>query len=326
MRRREFITLLGGAVAWPLTAGAADKIPKVGVLWHAANEEEEAEFLSAVRDGFRNLGYIEGKNILLINRFANEQYDRFNSLATELAALNVDVIFAVTEPAALAAQRATKDIPIVFVVVPDPVAVKLVNSLARPGSNLTGVATLGTSLVAKRYEFFKQAVPNLSRVALLVNTGDQETVRRVVEGSKTASSHLGLSVEPITARTPAEIDAAFETAARNKVDGVFLTPDAMYYNERKRISNQGIMHHLPTMCVHGLFVEAGGLISYGPNFPTLFRRATDYVHRILGGAKPHDMPVEQPTKFELAINLKTAKALGLEISPMLLTHADVVIE
>ena len=328
MRRREFIAALGGAAAWPVLARAQQgrKAPVVGVLWHAGSEREEAPFLAALRHGLADLGHVEGQNLVIENRFANEQYDRFNGLAAELAESKVDVLVAVSPAAAAAAKRATSTIPVVFVVVPDPVSSKLVESLARPGGNVTGLSNLVVDLSAKRLQLFKEAVMDLSRVALLVNTGDPGIARRTVEEAQDAATRLSLTLQAIEIAQPGELDAVFSTLNRERVDGVMTTLDAMMFNERKRIADLALLQKLPVMVHNRQMVEAGGLISYGPSFPDLFRRAAAYVDKILKGEKPADIPVEQPTKFELVINLKTAKALGLTIPPTLLARADEVIE
>jgi putative ABC transport system substrate-binding protein len=329
MKRREFIALLGCvAVTWPVVGRAQQgrKIPRIGVLWHAGSAEEEGTLLNALRQGFSDLGYVEGKTIELENRFAAEEYERFNSLAVELVRLKVDVLVAVTLPAALAAQRATTTMPVVFVLVANPVRSKLVDSLARPGRNLTGLSHIGADLIAKRLEFFKEVVVGLSRAALLVNPRDQENTRRNVEEVQAAATILNVTIRPVEVRSPGDLEAALSAIAQDRFDGVILGNDAMLFNERRRIAELALARGLPTSVFTREMVESGGLMSYATNVPTLFRRAAAYVDKILKGAKPTDLPVEFPTKFELVINLKTAKALGLTVPPSLLARADEVIE
>ena len=328
MRRRAFIAGLGSAAAWPVVARGqhARKIPIIGVLWHAGNEEEEAPYLAALRQGFNDLGYVEGRSYFLEQRFANEQYDRFSSLASELIAQKVDVLLAVSPAAATAAKRANTTIPIVFIIHPDPVGYKLVDSLARPGGNITGLSNLIIELSAKRLQYFKEAVAGLSRIGLLVNPRDPDNARRSIEEMKAAANQLKISTQVAEARTPDDIEPAFSTLAGGHVDGVMIMLDSMFNNERDIVARFGLKHRLPTMVLTSEMVKSGGLIAYGADFPDIFRHAAGYVDRILKGAKPADLPVEQPTKFNLAVNLKTAKALGLEISPQLLARADEVIE
>ena len=326
MRRRDFIKgIAGSAVAWPLSVHAqqSPKIPRIGVLWHAGNEEEEAIYLGALRQGFTEIGFVEGKNFVLENRFAGEQYERFNSLATELAAAKVDVLIAVTLPAARAAQQATTTIPVVFVVVSDPVGFKLVDSLARPGRNMTGLSNVSVDLSGKRLELFKEALPGLSQVALLSNPTYALTPR-LLTGYRAAAGSLGLPVQELQVSTPDDIEPALASVA--KPSGLVLIPDAMIFNERKRIAELALAHGLPSLCWVDDMADAGLLMSYGPSISAQFRRVAAYVDKILRGAKPADLPVEQPTKFELAVNLKTAKALGLTMPRSLLLSADEVIE
>ena len=304
-------------------AQQSPKIPRIGVLWHAGNEEEETIYLGALRQGFTEIGYVEGKNFVLENRFAGEQYERFNNLATELAAAKVDVLVAVTLPAARAAQQATTTIPVVFVVVSDPVGFKLVESLARPGRNMTGLSNVSVDLSGKRLEIFKEAIPALSQVTFLSNPSYALTPR-LLDDYRTAARSLGLPVQELQAPTPDAIEPALASVAKRS--GLVLIPDAMFFNERKRIAELALAHGLPSCCWVDDMTNAGLLMSYGANLSSQFRRAAAYVDRILKGAKPADLPVEQPTKFELVINLKTAKALGLTMPRSLLLSADEVIE
>jgi putative tryptophan/tyrosine transport system substrate-binding protein len=328
MRRREFITLFGAAVAaWPLAARAQQttKLPKIGVLWHADNAEQEAPYLTPLQQSLSNLGYVDGRNMRLLNTYAAERYERFNSNAAQLAKIPVDVLVAVTRPAAFAAQKATTTIPIVFILVPDPVRSKLVNSLSRPGGNITGLTQLAFELSGKRLDLFKEAT-GLSSVALLVNSSDQEAANLSIAEFRDAAARLNVGLHVIEVKKPEDIEGAFDAIAKQGLRGALTVLDAMLFNERKRIARLaierrvGVMGHIGEMTVDGL------LISYAANYPNLFRRAGIYVDKILKGEKPGEIPVEQPTKFELIINLKTAKALGLEIPPTLVARADEVIE
>ena len=326
LRRREFITLIGGAAAgWPLAA-RAQQIPQIGVLWHAGNEEEEAIYLSALRRGFSDRGYVEGQNFTLVNTFAGEVYERFTSNATELVRRRVDVIVAVTRLAAVAAQRATSTIPIVFVVVPDPIKSGLVQSLARPGKNITGLTNVAVDLAAKRLEIFKEIIPSMSNLALLVNATDPQIAQGFIEETGAASRKLGMSVRPFEIRSPEGLDTAFPLMAAEKLDGVYAVQDGLFFAERFRIARLALANRLPVSSPNGEHTAAGHLMSFGPDQPSIFRRAAYYVHRILKGTKPADLPVEQPTKYYLIINLKTAKAIGLEVQPILIARADEVIE
>jgi ABC-type uncharacterized transport system substrate-binding protein len=328
MKRREFITLLGGVAAWPLAARAqqARKMPRVGVLWHAGSVEEEAIYLGAFLDGLKAVGYVEGKTIALEHRFPNEIPERFVSLATELAALKPDVLVAVTRPAAVAAQRATTTIPTVFIVVPDPVGTKLVSSLARPGGNITGLTHIAVELSAKRLAFFKEAFPGASRAALMVNASDPLGMRRYSDESHAAAAALGMIVQPVEVRSLADFEAAFDKIVAQRLDGVLVPADGLFYQGRVQLAQSALQRRLPLVVYSRETLEAGALMSYGADQRAIFRRAAVYVDKILKGERPADLPVEQPTRFEFLVNLKTAKALGLELPPMLLARADEVIE
>ena len=329
MLRRDFIAVLGSAAAWPLAARAQQstgKIPRVGVLWHAGSAEEEAIYLGALLEGLKDLGYVDGKTIALENRFPNETPERFVSLAAELAALKPDVLVAVTRPAAIAAQRATTTIPTVFIVVPDPVGMKLVNSLARPGGNITGLTHIAVELSAKRLAFFKDAFPNASRAALLVNANDQQGMRRYIDESQVAAVALGMTIHPVEVRSLEDFEAAFDKIVADRLDGVAVPADGLFYQGRVRLAQSALQRRLSLVVYSRETLEAGALMSYGADLRAIFRRAGVYVDKILKGERPADLPVEQPTKFEFLINLKTAKALGLTILPSLLARADEVIE
>jgi putative tryptophan/tyrosine transport system substrate-binding protein len=329
VQRREFITLFGGgAVAWPLAARGqpAQKMPKVGVLWHAGSAEEEAIYLSELQQGLTSLGYVDGKTIALENRFPNEQPERFVTLATELAALKVDVLVAVTQQAAKAAQRATTTIPIVFIVVPDPVGAKLVNSLASPGGNITGLTHIALELSGKRLAVFKEAFPRMTRMALLVNANNQQATQRYIDETKTAASVLELDVQPVEVRSLGDFEQAFDKIVEGRFEGVAVPADPLFYQGRTLMAESSRTRRLPLMVYSRETLEAGALMSYGADQRKIFRRAAVYVDKILKGEKAADLPVEQPTKFEFLINNKTAKAIGFTISDSLLLRADEVIE
>jgi putative ABC transport system substrate-binding protein len=329
MRRREFIALVGStAVAWPQTASAqqAAKIARIGFL--ALNMAPSPHLREAFLQGLRDLGYVEGRNLMIEYRDAEGKPERLPALAAELVALKVDVILAAGEPHALAAKQATKTIPILFTVAADPVASGLVTSLARPGGNVTGLSSVGPDLVGKRLERLKQAVPGVSRVAVLWQPGaaDERTEKDLLKGADVAARALGVRLQFVEARGPADIDRAFSDMTRAHAGALTVLGSAMFFNERRRLVDLAAKHRLPAVYTTRESVDAGGLMAYGVNFADLFRRAATYVDKILKGAKPGDLPVEQPTKFELVINLKTAKALGLSIPPILIAQADEVIE
>ena len=328
--RRSFLVGLGVgslSTARPALAQQGGRSPKVGVLWHAGSAEEEKVPLDGLVEGFRNLGYVDGKNIVLEHRFPNEQPERFFSLAAELVQIKVDVLIAVTRQAALAAQRATTTIPIVFIAVPDPVGSKLVASLGRPGGNITGLTNMAVELVPKRMQVLKEAIPGLSRIGLLVNASVPEAARRYIEIAQTAARPLGVTLQPVEIRTPADIEHAFSMITQSRLQGICLTSDGLIYVEQERLSQLALDRNLPLIgYTRDMAKWTGMLMTYGPSNVALFNRAAYFVDKILKGAKPGDVPVEQPTKIELIVNRKTAKALGLTIPPSLLQRADEVIE
>jgi putative ABC transport system substrate-binding protein len=283
--------------------------------------------VNAFRQGLRELGYVEGQNIVLEYRWAHGKAERLPDLATELVRLKVDFIIAASTPAVLAARQATLTVPIVMAGgVADPVAQGLAASLARPGGNITGVNLLAGSEIGGKYlEIFKEAVPRLSRVSVLWNPGNPSHPLLVKE-MEAAARVLGIRLHPTEARTPDDYDSAFSAMTRAGADGVFIMTDPNAFLHRKRLADLAAKSRLPSM--HSLIepVEAGGLLAYAANFPDVARRAATYVDKIVKGAKPGDLPIEQPTKFELVINLKTARALGLTVPPSLLQRADQVIE
>jgi putative ABC transport system substrate-binding protein len=322
--RRKFLATLGGAAAaWPLAARAQQPaMPVIGFL-DAASAAERTDFMAAFRQGLAEAGYLEGQNVAVEYRWAEGRFDRLPELAADLARRRVSVIATpATTAAALAAKSATATVPIVFGVGGDPVRLGLVASLNRPGGNATGVNFFTIELVAKRMQLLRELVPAAKRIAVLTNPIDRsnESVLRDVETAAT-----GVQVLAFEAATGREIDAAFEGLAREKVDALFIAGGAFYSARRIQLAVLAASYRLPTTHSQRAFVEAGGLMSYGPNFANVWRFGL-YAARILKGAKPEDLPVEQPTKFELVINLNTARALRLEVPPMLLARADEVIE
>jgi putative tryptophan/tyrosine transport system substrate-binding protein len=325
MRRRDFIKVIAGSAAgWPLVAQAQQSkpIPRIGVLWHAGNEQEEAKYLGALRQGFSEIGYVEGKDFVLENRFAAEQYERYGPLAAELVASKVDVLVAITSLAARAAQQATTTIPVVFLLVSDPVAQKFANSLARPGGNMTGFATLMVDMSGKRLALFQEVVPKLSQVTLLENP-TQPITRRFVEEYRAAAGSLGLTVQEVQASKPDDLQAAISAITEG---GLVVVNDNMLFNERKRIAELALSRGLPSMSWNSDLTDAGLLLSYGENFGVQFPRIAVYVDKILKGAKPADLPVEIPARYEFVINANTARMLGLTIPPSVLARTDKVIE
>lgn len=328
MRRREFITLLGGAtVAWPLLARAQSKgrIPRVGILWHAGSAEEEGPLFSALVEGFAALGYIDGKTVVLEHRFANEVPERFTSMAAELVSLNVDVIVTSGSNAAPYAKNATSTIPLVLMLITDPVGLGLVESLARPGGNATGLSFFSSELIAKRLQFLKEIIPDLARVAQLINPAAKVS-RLYTEVTQAAAAQLELTVQLFEARSRDDLESAFAAMAAARMQALLTNSDGLAYAQREAIGRLALKNQLPTAVFMRETLVPGTLLSYGVDAPAICHRAAVYVDKILKGAKPADLPVEQPTRFEFLINLKTAKALGLSIPPKLLFMADEVIE
>jgi putative tryptophan/tyrosine transport system substrate-binding protein len=322
--RRGFMTLLGGAAAgWPLATRAQQKLARIGFLRQAGPHEKQFD---AFREGLRAGGYVEGQNILIEQRYAAGAYDRLSELATELVRANVEVIVVDGTAAAKACKGATATIPIVFALAVDPVADGLAESFARPDGNLTGLTmAAGYALAGKRVELLKDIVGDVSRVAVLSNPGNPPHVPYVRETERAASA-LGLVMRAFEVRRPADLRAAFAAMADWRADGLVTLTDGMLFSQRDRVVELALKSKLPAVYPEAEFVAAGGLSSYGPSLPDLFRRTASYVDKILKGAKPGDLPIEQPTKFELAINLKTAQALGLVISREFQLRADEVIE
>jgi putative tryptophan/tyrosine transport system substrate-binding protein len=331
MQRREFITIIGGAaVSWPIALRAQQRaMPVIGYLTtgHADSPETRA-LLDALRQELLKLGYSEGRNIVIERRHADGAIERLPILAAELTRSKVDVIVALATPAGRAAQQATATIPIVVSAMGDPVQDRLVASLARPGGNITGTTFLGPELVSKRLALLKELIPSISRVAVLWHPGafSEQTTTAMLREVADAAGGLDVELQPVETRSAEEFERAFADMAKGHADAMLVFPSPMFFVERSRIVELATRYRLPAMYNAREFVQLGGLIAYGTSILDLHRRAAIYVDKILKGAKPSDLPVEQPTKFELFINLKTAKTIGLTIPPTFLARADEVIE
>jgi putative ABC transport system substrate-binding protein len=323
MRRREFITLLGGAAAWPLAARAAGKLPTIGFLGQSTRSAA-SEWVAAFVQRLRELGWIEGRTIAIEYRWVEGREERFAQGAAELVRLKVDVIVTSGTTAVIASKQATSIIPIVFATAGDPVGNHLVASLARPGGNATGLSILSADLAGKRLELLREFMPDLRRLAIMGNVGNPFVVLELGEVQAGAGT-LGLEALPLEIRRAQDISPAFE-ALKGRAQALYVCTDALANANRIRINILAVGARLPTMHGYRDYVEAGGLMSYGANVPDQFRRTADIVDKILHGAKPGDIPVEQPTKFDLVVNLTTAKALGLDVPSTLLTRADEVLE
>jgi ABC-type uncharacterized transport system substrate-binding protein len=325
MRRRDVITLIGSAAAWPLAARAQQpaKLPTIGYLG-ANTPSVESQRIAAFVQRLRELGWIEGRTFAIEVRWAEARNERFAEIAAEFVRLKVDVIVTAGTATVVTAKQATSVIPIVFAVAGDPVSTGLVATLARPGGNVTGLSLQTTDLVGKRLELLREVVPGLGRLAIMANIGTPLAVLEMREVQATART-LGFEIATSEIRRAEDITPAFD-ALKGRADALYVVADPLVTTNRIRINTLALGARLPT--IHGQQgnVEAGGLMSYGANFPDLYRRAANYVDKILRGAKPADIPVEQPTRFDLVINLATAKALGLDIPPTLLARADEVIE
>jgi len=327
MKRREFIAVLGGAaVAWPVSAHAQQPaMPVIGVL-DARSPGTTENPLRAFREGLKDTGYIVGENVALEYRWAEDQIDRLPALTADLVQRRAPVIFAISPTAALAAKAAIATIPIVFIVNEDPVRLGLVASLARPGGNLTGINILTAEVTATRLDLLRELMPSATRVSVLVNpvnaTNTDTTLREMAAAARTT----GLQVKVLNASTSREIEAAFATLLHERPDALFVGAEPYFYGRRVQLVVLAASHRLPAIYSQRDFVEAGGLMSYGTNIADAFRQIGVYAGRILKGTKPADLPVVQASKFELVINLPTARVLGLEVPPMLLARADEVIE
>jgi putative ABC transport system substrate-binding protein len=326
MRRREFLTIVGGTVAFrPLVARAQQlgKLPTIGYLG-ANSASAQSEWTAAFVQGLLELGWTEGRNVTIEYRWAEGRGERYSEIAAEFVRLKVSVIVSVGNEATAAAMRATSVIPIVFPVAGDPVGTGLVASLAHPGGNVTGISIQQTDLVSKRLELLREVVPGLRRVALMANANSPNSVKEMRE-VQAMIGKLGLELSIHEIRHAEDIAPAFE-ALKGHAEALYVSGDPLVNTNRVRINTFALASRIPTMYGFQELVEAGGLLSYGPNFPDLFRHGAAFVDKLLHGAKPGDIPVEQPTKFDLVINLNTAKALGLKIPDKLLVTAERVIE
>ncbi len=330
MGRREFLRLLGGAsVVWPLPLSAQQvrNTPRVGILWIAPHAVV-APFHAAFRQGLRELNYVEGQTIAIEARFADGKIELLPALAEELVRLKVDVVVAPATPSVRALKQATTELPIVMANVSDPVGFGFVASLHQPGGNITGFSNLTVEQVGKNIELCREALPGLSRLAVLANPTVPDAAL-VFKEARTAAQALGITVHPIEARQPNELEAAVVQASENRADALLVsTIEGFYFQNRVRIIEAAAKHKLPAVFAAPPFglATAGALLAYGANTPDMLRRTAGYVDRIVKGAKPADLPVQQPTKFELGVNLKTARALGLIIPQSILVRANEVIE
>jgi len=323
VKRREFIGLLGGAAAWPLTASAQraeGELVTIGIL-----AIEPWPSIDAFQHALDARGYIEGKNVRFVYRYAKGHNERLPELANELVGLNVDVIFTWRTDAVLAAKQATATIPIVMGVIGDPIGSGIVTNLARPGGNITGCSLRVAELEGKRLQLLKEVVPGLSRVAILLNPTNHY-MPLVRESVRKGAEVLHLSLAFYEVYDTITLDAAFVTLTKDRPNAFLVPADTFLVSQRSRIAQFAIENKLPSIYTFREYIEAGGLIAYAPNYPDLFRRAASYVDRILKGAKPGELPIERPNTFQLFVNLKTARALGLTVPPKLLAIADEIIE
>jgi putative ABC transport system substrate-binding protein len=325
MKRREFITLLGGAVAWPLAARAQqlDKVPTIGFLG-SLSQSAQSTWTAAFVQRMREHGWIEDRTVAIEYRWAEGRGERFAEIAAEFVRLKVDVIVTAGTDAVIAVKKATSVIPIVFGTAGDPVANGLVASLARPGGNVTGLSNQSADIAGKRLDLLREVVPRLRRLAIMANVASSIGALEMRE-VQAAAQTLGLEVATLEIRRAEDIEAAFEML-KGGADALYVVTEPLANTNRIQINTLALRAGLPTLHGQRPYVEAGGLLSYGANIPDLFRRAADMVDKILRGTNPGDIPVEQPTKFDLAINSRTAKALGLQIPDKLLALANEVIE
>jgi putative ABC transport system substrate-binding protein len=328
MQRRDALAILAGAaVAWPLTAPAQQKpMPVIGVLNTGSPGPSSEPFMAAFRQGLSEAGYVEGQNVAIEYRWAEGHYDRLPALAADLVGRKVDLILASSPPSALAAKSATSTIPIVFRSGADPVGDGLVASLARPGGNLTGVSMLNDGLTAKRLELLSELVPRVGVIALLMNPNapNNATVERIIRDVQEAARTKGLQLHVLKASSESEIDTAFASLVQLQAGALLVAADPFLTSRREQLVALASRHAVPSIYAWREFAASGGLISYGASLTSAFRLLGPYAGKILKGAKPADMPVQQPTKFELVINLKTAQALSLTIPPSLLASAEVI--
>ncbi len=323
MRRRTFIAILGAAAAWPVAARAQKtaRMPRLGVLLYSTPQDDPQA--RALQDGLRDLGYIDGQNISIEYRFAEGKVERLPDLAADLVRLKPDLLFPIGGDVAPFVSKATRTIPIVFVISADPLQLGLVASLARPGGNATGFSFLQDELASKRLELLKEVAPRISRVAFLSNPDHPDNELRLAQPAATA---LGVHLQPIEMRGPNDLDGALQAVTQASVDALYVVASRQTVASLPRIVNFATKNELPLAGGWGAWAQAGGLLSYGPNVGEIVRNAASYVDKIFKGAKPGDLPVQQPTRFELIINLRSAKALGLSIPESLLLRADKVLE
>jgi putative ABC transport system substrate-binding protein len=324
MKRRTVIFVIGGVVVWPLVAQAQQKPARIALLMAGA-AGSSGIFVDAIKQGLRDQGLVEDRDYVLDVRWAEGVYGRFPALANELVKQNPNVILMHTIAAVRAAQRASNTVPIVFIAVNNPVGVGLIASLARPGGNTTGLATLMEELNAKVFEMLRMVLPKAKVIAALFNPANPSGLMMLNDIRKLASTN-GLTLLPLEFKTPGELDATFEPLVQRKADALLLIADAALLDLRERIVALSLRYRLPALSGYPELADAGGLLGYGPSRLEMWRRSAYYVKRILDGAKPADLPVEQPTRFEMVINLKTAKALGIKVPRSLLLRADRVIE
>jgi putative ABC transport system substrate-binding protein len=327
MRRREFVTILGSVFALPIAAHAQQlvKPPRVGWLSPGSAASDET-FLAAFRDGLRELGWVVGQNIVIESRWAEGRFERLPDLATELVRIKVDVIVASVTQASLAAKRATATIPIVMVGVGDPLGSGLVDSLARPGANVTGPSSMLAEASGKQLALLHETLPSASSVAVLWNPANPVWQAAALRETEGVAHAMGLRLQLVEARGPEELEGAFAAMMRERAAALFVPADIIFVRHTERLAELAAKYRLPAMYGFREHVQAGGLMSYAASFTVMFRRAATFVDKILRGAKPADLPVEQPTKFELVINLRTARALGITIPSSVLQLADEVIQ
>jgi putative ABC transport system substrate-binding protein len=328
MKRRDFITLLGGtAVAWSLAARAQqpEKISRIGVLWRAPSAEQEGSTFKSLLKGFSDLGYAEGRGITLEHRFANDTPDRFKSMAAELASSDVDVVIGVGNSAATSAKEATTTIPIVFVLVADPVGSKLVDSFAQPGGNATGLTSLAAEVFTQRLALLKEMIPALSKVGFLFNANDQ-SLRPYMDGTQTAATELGLTAQTFEWHSVNDIGPAFDAMKRAGMQAFTTSADGMAFAHRALIGQIALARNLPLAVWSREALKGGALMSYAADQDAVCQRAAVFADKILKGAKPAELAVEQPTKFEFLINPRAARALGLSIPEAVLKRADGTVE
>jgi putative ABC transport system substrate-binding protein len=328
MRRREFIALGAIVAVWPVqtVAHPKAKLPLVGILWHAGSPEEEGVLYQSLHQGFRDIGLVPGQNLLVEERFPGEVAGRFDQFAKELVDLNPDVLVAISPPSVQAVRKATSALPVVFLAIADPLALKLVASLSRPGGNMTGLSSMEFDIAAKRVELVKETIPAVASIALLLDgLVPYFHVNQIAE-SKGAGERLKVKVSEFKVYDVDELEPTFAAIARHQCEAIVLAAGPMFFLQHTRISKLAKKYHIPMIGPAEVFAGSGFLMSYGASWPAIFRRAPVYVEKILKGAKPADLPIEQPTKLDLVVNLQAAKVLGIEVPPLVLARADRVIE